>query len=153
METIELYVDGACSNNIVGEGIGGYAIVNSAGRCIFSKGALNTTNNRMELLAVKDAIQIGLDLLSTFDKYNDIIIYSDSAYVVNIVNDWMYGWAKKGWVTSKNETPKNLDIIKAMYELMVYENRVSVQKVKGHSSNELNNIADVYAVKAKEAMK
>ena len=93
---IIIYTDGACFNN---PGAGGYAAVMIFGslRKELSKGYRKTTNNRMELLAVIEAMKS----LKRTDI--PVILHSDSAYVVNSINNkWVFGWQKKGFKNKKN---------------------------------------------------
>lgn len=70
------------------------------------------------------------------------IIYSDSAYCVNLINDWMYSWARNGWKRPKNQEVKNLNLIKEIYKLA---DIAEIRKVKGHSDNKWNNYVDKLA--------
>lgn len=143
MKKIICYTDGACSYN---PGPGGFGIVfikNDKISSLFYGGNDYTTNNRMELLGVIEAINLAKN-----NGYNTIEIYSDSAYVVNAVtNKWFINWERNGWVTSQNKPVKNKDLwlklIKAMQEI-----EIKFGKVKGHSGEEFNEIADRLAVKA-----
>lgn len=94
-----VYTDGACSNNPGGPG-GWAATLNYEERYdVISGNDVSTTNNRMELTAVVEAIEY---LVSK--GYTNMIVNSDSAYVVNAVNrSWIYEWEKKGWKTKRGE--------------------------------------------------
>lgn len=139
MKKIDIYTDGACSGN---PGKGGWAAVlcyketekEIAG---FSK---QTTNNRMELLAVIKAI-------SVLKEKCIVTVYSDSAYVVNaFIKGWVTKWEQKKWkkTTSGNEL-KNPDLWEELYDLS-NKHIVTWVKVKGHSDNEYNNRCDAMAV-------
>lgn len=137
-----IYTDGACSGN---PGPGGYAailIYNGIEKEIvgFEK---DTTNNKMEMMAVLK----GLESLKEPCK---VILYSDSAYVVNsITNGWVYGWKKNNWIKSDKSKAKNIDIWeKILNQLSIHE--VEFKKVKGHSDNEYNNRCDKLAVEQRE---
>jgi ribonuclease HI len=138
MKQIEIFTDGGCrgngkSKNNVG-GIGGILIYKGY-RKEFKKGFVNTTNNRMELLAVIT----GLEMLK---EPCDVILYSDSAYVVNAFNQhWIDNWASNGWRKGKNSPLKNVELWKKLYQLTKIHH-VSFRKVKGHANNENNNRAD-----------
>ena len=103
-----------------------------------SGGEKNTTNNIMEITAVIE----GLKAL----KFEcEVEVYSDSAYVVNAFNHgWIYGWIKKGWITSDKEPVKNKELWEELYAL-TKKHKVTFNKVKGHSDNELNNRCDELA--------
>ena len=138
MKEVTIYTDGACSGN---PGPGGWAailIYNNIKKEI-SGGSPQTTNNIMEMTAIIE----GLKMLKEKCKVN---IYSDSAYVINAFHDnWIDGWIKKGWVNSKKEPVKNKDLWE---ELIALNNKhdVTFNKVKGHSTDELNNRCDEIAV-------
>ncbi len=137
LKNVEIYTDGACSGN---PGNGGWAAIlsyNGAEKEI-SGGEKDTTNNRMELLAVIN----GLKALNT--KCN-VKIYSDSAYCVNaFLEDWITGWVLANWKTSGNKPVKNVDLWIELNDLTKKHN-VEFIKVKGHADNEKNNRCDFLA--------
>lgn len=96
----------------------------------------------MELMALLTA----LELTQTEYKYDQCIIKSDSAYCVNMFNDWIYSWQRNGWVRPKNAEIKNLDLIQKIWDYCIinYPN-FRVEKVKGHSNIIGNVIADYLA--------
>lgn len=149
---IEMYTDGACSSNGAKENFGGYSVVvvkNNLVRIKIQKGIPNTTNNEMELMGVLTAIKLG-KIINEKDR-NEIIIYSDSAYVVNTINSWMSSWANNGWIKkSDKKAPENLKIIQEIYSLMTFERNIKIHKIKGHDSSIYNNLADTLAVEARE---
>lgn len=135
---IDIYTDGACSGN---PGKGGYGIlmrINSENyEKRFSKGFRKTTNNRMELLAVIDA----LEKLKTND--NDVHIYTDSKYVADAINQkWIYGWIKKGF-----KNVKNPDLWRRFVPLYKIHNP-TFHWIKGHAGHPENEICDSLAVAA-----
>lgn len=143
---IEIYTDGAVSNNGQKDNFGGYsAIIVIDGKFYkeFHKGKRGTTNNEMELMGVLIAVKAAKTLKQ------EVTIYSDSAYVVNSINQWMAGWATKGWVNSKGEKVANLEIMQELYDLLSFDRFISVVKIKGHAGHKFNEIADEYAVLAK----
>ncbi len=134
-ERIKVYTDGACSGN---PGPGGWAWIVPDGR--FGSGpAPDTTNQRMELQAVLDAVQ-------TLDGPLEIV--SDSTYVVKCFNDgWWKGWMKRGWTNSQKKPVANRDIWEPLIAL--YQARdLTFTWVKGHAGNEWNDYADRLAVEA-----
>lgn len=150
---ITIYTDGSAHPN---PGPGGYgvAVVNESNQLIYARSHQTqeeTTNNREELKAI----------LWTMLNYGSIwgtapIVYSDSAYCVNTLNDWMFGWAKRGWIKSDKQTPENLDLIQAYYDWYQKGYRINLQKIKGHAGHEWNELADrlaTGAMTAEEAMK
>ena len=138
MKTVNIYTDGACSGN---PGDGGYcAILLYGGKeKVVSGFEANTTNNRMELLAVIK----GLEALKQRCAVN---LYSDSQYVVEAFNKgWLQGWINNGWKTANKKEVKNIDLWKRLTELCS-EHLVTFIKVAGHSDNEYNNRCDKIAV-------
>ncbi|MDA3891340.1 MAG: ribonuclease HI [Salinivirgaceae bacterium] len=133
---IIMYTDGAASGN---PGPGGYGTVLLSGkhRKDLSEGYRETTNNRMELLAVI----VGLETLKT--PGCKVTIYSDSKYVVDsVVKGWVFGWQKKGF-----KGKKNIDLWKRF--LKIYpKHQVTFQWIKGHANIPGNEIADQLAVDA-----
>ena len=139
MKEVKIYTDGACSFN---PGPGGYcAILMYNGKEKVVSGAeLETTNNRMELMAV---IQ-GLSMLTERCKVD---LYSDSAYICNAVNEnWLQNWQLKNWKNSSKEKVANRDLWEKLLELIAFH-QVTFHKVKGHSDDELNNRCDSIARK------
>ena len=132
-----LYTDGACSGNPGAGGWGAILIFNGHEREL-SGGEPNTTNNRMELMAV---IQ-GLEAL----KYPcEVEIYSDSAYTVNAFqNGWIFSWEKNGWKKADNKAVLNIDLWQRLLALSKVH-QVEFKKVKGHADNEYNNRCDALA--------
>ena len=138
MKTVDIYTDGACSGN---PGAGGYCailIYNDVEKVI-SGSESQTTNNRMELLAVIK----GLEVLK--EKCN-VNLYSDSTYVVNaFLQGWIESWKTNNWRTSSKKEVKNLDLWKKLL-ILTDKHVVNFIKVKGHSDNEYNNRCDKIAV-------
>jgi ribonuclease HI len=145
MKEVSIYTDGACSGN---PGPGGWGAVLFYGdkRKEISGAEPHTTNNRMEIQAVIEA----LSLLKVPCRAT---VYSDSAYVVNCFqNNWIKGWLRNGWRNSKGQPVENKELWQRLWELMgIHE--VSYVKVKGHSDNEWNNRCDELAVGAIKAMR
>ena len=142
------YTDGACSGNGKKDSRGGYGVVgveNNIPLLAHSKFSEGTTNNREELKAILWVmILYGKKINNDWD--NDIpIVYSDSAYCVNTLNEWMFGWAKKGWIKSDKKTPENLDLIQTYYDFWQKGHRIDLRKIKGHNGNTWNEIADKLA--------
>ena len=142
---VKIYTDGACSGN---PGSGGYGTIlvyiDSSGikhEKEISEGYKNVTNNQMELLAVI----VGLEALK---KQAEVIVYSDSKYVVDAFNNkWIDSWIKKGWKTSDKKPVKNIELWKRL--LKVKESHdVEFVWVKGHAGHEYNERCDNLAVSA-----
>jgi len=137
MKTVEIYTDGACKNN---PGPGGWAailIYNQHEKQI-SGFVENTTNNRMELMAIVEALQVLKD--SCIVK-----IFTDSAYAYNaFTKNWIKTWQCNNWMNSNKEPVANQDLWQQIIELS-NKHKMEWNKVKGHSDNELNNRCDLLA--------
>jgi ribonuclease HI len=133
-----VYTDGACSRN---PGPGGWAwAVAPDGEPQASGGEAHTTNQRMEIRAVLEALQ-ALD--------GPVVVVSDSTYVVNCFRDrWWEGWLRKGWVNSKRQPVANRDLWEPLVELVRSRGDVRFQWVKGHSGDPMNDLVDRLAVAA-----
>ena len=140
-EKYTVYTDGACSNNQAAGGQpGGWGAVFLNGVKL-SGGDTATTNNRMELTAVIEA-------LKATPVESEVEIYSDSAYVINAFEkNWIPNWIKRGWKTSQGKPVENQDLWKNLIPL-VKERKIIWRKVKGHSGDKWNEIADQLAVSA-----
>lgn len=137
----EVYTDGACSNNQGSGGQpGGWGVVFLDGRQ-FSGYDKSTTNNRMELTAAIEA-------LKNTPIESEVKLYSDSAYLINaFLQNWLINWKKNGWKTVKGRPVENQDLWLLLIKLES-ERKVNWIKVKGHSDNKWNNLADKLAVEA-----
>lgn len=149
---VRIFTDGACSEN---PGPGGWAVVfNTAHECHTISGNEElTTNNRMELRAVIEAFK---KILSKGNSENQYDIYSDSAYIVNTINNhWIEAWQKNNWQTTKHEDVKNKDLWEEFSSLRAKANKlgicITLNKVKGHSGNTFNELVDKLA--REESMK
>lgn len=140
MRNVEIYTDGACSGNPGPGGWGAILMYNGHEKEI--SGALaHTTNNRMELLAAIEALQI-------LKEPCTVKIYSDSAYMCNAFNKrWLDTWQRNGWQTSKKQPVENDDLWKRLLELR-QTHSLTLIKVAGHSNNDYNNRCDTLARKA-----
>ena len=141
------FTDGSCKSNGKENSKGGFGVIEIKDNDIiyqYQEFKSPTTNNEMELMAILHVLK-KLDKEKNFQENNFTIvpvIYSDSAYSVNIINDWMYKWKNNNWLRPKNQEIKNLNIIKEIYELA---HLAQLQKVKGHSTNKWNNYVDSLA--------
>ena len=137
MKKVTIYTDGACSGN---PGAGGWAavLVYLDKRKEISGYEAQTTNNRMELRAVIEA-------LHAVKAGWACEIYSDSQYVVDAINqDWLTSWQLKGWRTAGTGDVKNVDLWQQLLEQM-QTHKVTFVKVKGHADVELNERCDQLA--------
>ena len=134
---VTIYTDGACSGN-PGPGGWGVILMHGQNKKELSGGETDTTNNRMELLAV-------IRGLKTLTKPCNVELYSDSAYVINAFNqNWIENWQKSDWKTSSKSPVKNKDLWLDLLSLLKVHN-VKYIKVKGHSDNQFNNRCDELA--------
>ena len=138
MKTVTIYTDGACSGN---PGPGGWgAILEWNGmEKELSGGAADTTNNRMELTGVIEALR-------ALKEPCAVELYTDSKYVFDAVDKrWVYGWRAKGWVKSDKKPALNVDLWEQLLPLLE-RHEVRWHWVKGHAENEKNNRCDRLAV-------
>lgn len=140
-----VYTDGACSGN---PGAGGWAflVLYKGKQKMFSGCKKDTTNNRMELLAIVRALEVLPD--------GEIIIYSDSAYCINtITQGWVYNWMKNDWKTKAGEEVKNRDLWERYLKAISTCKQVSFFKVKGHSYHKYNDMVDQEARRQAQKLK
>ena len=138
MKTVTIYTDGACSGN---PGPGGWAAILEYGphRKELSGGEAKTTNNRMELTGVIEA-------LKRLNEPCIVELYSDSKYVIDALSKgWARGWQKRGWVKSDKKPALNPDLWEDLLALCDVHT-VHTHWVKGHATNENNNRCDELAV-------
>ena len=138
MKTVTIYTDGACSGN---PGPGGWGAILQYGehRKEISGGAAGTTNNRMELTAVIQA-------LSLLKEPCTVELYSDSKYVIDaLTKGWAKGWRERGWVKSDKKPALNPDLWETLLDLCEIHT-VRCHWVKGHAENPYNNRCDALAV-------
>jgi len=143
---IEIYTDGACYPN---PGIGGWAfiILNDGvevGR--HSGGSANATNNTMELTAALKALQ-WIREYPGHGKEIEIVIYTDSQYLIQGITKWIKGWQARQWTTRQHEPVKNKDLWQSIAHLI--SKQVKWKWVRGHNENRYNEIVDVMAVEAR----
>ena len=141
MPEIFAYTDGACSGN---PGPGGWGVILQAKedhniikeRELYG-GELETTNNRMELMAA-------ISSLENLEKPTKLTIITDSNYVKGGVTDWINNWKKNNWKTANKKDVKNIDLWKRL-DLARLKHQVTWKWVKGHSGQEENERADALA--------
>ena len=138
---IELFTDGACKGN---PGLGGWGVlINNSNNFIELKGTQQqTTNNRMELIAV-------IEGLKSIKENENIEITTDSMYVKNGINEWINNWKRNGWKTAAKKPVKNKDLWQELDEL-VQNYSIKWIWVKGHSGHPGNERADQLANEAIE---
>lgn len=137
MKKVEIYTDGACSYN-PGPGGWGVVLLYQGHKKQMSGYCEDTTNNRMELLAV-------IKGLSQLKQHCQVLLYSDSAYVVNAFEKkWIDDWVIKNWRTADKKEVKNVDLWQELY-VLTKKHDVTWIKVKGHANNVYNNLCDKLA--------
>ena len=136
----KIYTDGACSGNPGPGGWGAVIFDQDNKQKNISGSEKNTTNNRMELLAA-------IMSLKKIKTDSEVVFFTDSTYVKNGITEWMKNWKKSGWKNSSKKPVKNKDLWEKLDKLCE-ANSVSWKWVKGHSTNEFNNLADELATKA-----
>lgn len=139
MSTIEIFTDGACSGN---PGPGGWgAILRWNGHeKELSGGEEETTNNRMEMMAVIKALE-------ALKKHSTVDLYTDSQYVQKGLNEWLEGWKAKGWKTANKKPVKNQDLWQEL-DFLVQQHDITFHWVRGHDGHPENERADQLAVNA-----
>ena len=141
---LEIWTDGACSGN---PGPGGWGAVLCWGghEKEISGGAIDTTNNRMELSAV-------IAGLEEIKRAVPVRIYTDSKYVQNGMMKWVKGWIRNGWRTQSGDPVKNVDLWKRLHELCEGQ-QIEWHWVKGHAGHVLNERADALARQGVESVR
>ena len=139
---VEIWTDGACKGN---PGPGGWGALMTYGgheKELFG-GATNTTNNRMELQAVIEA-------LATLKRRCRVVVHTDSQYVRGGITEWLPNWVRRGWRTADNKPVKNADLWRRLAELAA-QHDVEWRWVRGHAGIEGNERADALANRGVEA--
>jgi ribonuclease HI len=135
-EVVDIYTDGACKGN---PGVGGWGALLRSGdklRELYG-GEPNTTNNRMELLAVIRALE-------ALKRSCAVRLHTDSQYVQLGISKWIHGWKKNGWRTADRKPVKNADLWRRLDELSA-QHHVEWVWVRGHAGHEGNERADELA--------
>ena len=134
--SVVIYTDGACSGN-PGPGGWGSILMYNGHRKELSGGDGETTNNRMEMMAVIIALE-------TLKRPCDVVVHTDSTYVMKGMTEWLAGWKSRGWKTAGKQPVKNVDLWERLDEA-VNRHRVEWRWVKGHSGVPENERADELA--------
>jgi ribonuclease HI len=138
MNSVVIYTDGACKGN---PGPGGWGVVLQSGaqqKELFG-GELNTTNNRMEMMAVIQALQ-------ALKRPCEVTLFLDSEYVRKGITEWVHGWKVRGWKTAAKQPVKNVDLWQQLDQLVTTSgHKIDWRWVKGHAGDPGNERADELA--------
>ncbi|MEQ1659115.1 MAG: ribonuclease HI [Hylemonella sp.] len=138
MNTVEIYTDGACKGN---PGPGGWGVLLKSGgveKELFG-GERETTNNRMEMLAVIMALE-------SLKRPCPVVLHADSQYVLKGITEWLAGWKARGWKTAAKQPVKNVDLWQRLDALVAGAgHRIDWRWVKGHDGDPGNERADMLA--------
>lgn len=137
--SIVIYTDGACSGNPGPGGWGAYLKWNDHEKEL-SGGEVETTNNRMEMMAVIKALE-------ALKKASDVKLYTDSKYVLQGATEWMEGWKARGWKGANKKPVRNQDLWQRI-DSLIQQHNVEFNWVKGHNGDENNERVDKLAVDA-----
>ena len=140
MADIKVYTDGACSGN-PGPGGWGALLRWNGHEKELSGGEDETTNNRMEMMAVIKALE------ALKGQGKEIDLYTDSKYVMQGIEEWLAGWKARGWKTAAKKPVKNQDLWMQIDELVV-QHKIKFHWVKGHAGHPDNERVDQLAVNA-----
>jgi ribonuclease HI len=138
MTQVEIYTDGACKGN---PGPGGWGVLLKSGTTQkeLYGGEPGTTNNRMELMAVIQALE-------ALKRPCAVTLYLDSLYVLKGLTEWMPGWKKKGWRTADKKPVKNVELWQRLDDLLAQGGHVIDWRwVRGHNGDPGNERADALA--------
>lgn len=139
-DEIKIWSDGGCNPN---PGPGGWGVILRKGNVnsMLTGGGLNTTNNRMEMIAALS----GMDCLP---NNCNVTLYSDSQYVIKGLSQWMYGWRKKKWVKKDGGEIPNVDLWKELYNIS-RRHSLKCLWVKGHNGHSENEMCDYLATQSR----
>lgn len=137
--TVVIYTDGACSGN-PGPGGWGSVMLYNGHRRELSGGEAETTNNRMEMMAVIQAME-------TLKRPCKVMINTDSVYVMKGITEWIEQWKKRGWKTAARKPVKNVELWQRL-EQAISRHDVKWTWIKGHSGVPENERADELATSA-----
>ncbi|MBF13749.1 MAG: ribonuclease HI [Legionellales bacterium] len=137
MSILEIYTDGACQGNPGPGGWGAIIYYPTGETKHLSGGDKETTNNRMEMQAVIEA-------LSAVSKSERVVLYTDSQYLLKGITEWMPSWKRKSWRTASGSQVKNIDL---WQQIDHYHQSLDIEWrwVKGHSGDPKNEAVDALA--------
>jgi ribonuclease HI len=133
---VEIYADGACKGNPGLGGWGAFLRFGSSEKDIFG-GESSTTNNRMELRAVIEALLLLV-------RPCEVVVYTDSSYVQKGISEWIHGWKRNGWRTAGKDPVKNVELWQRL-DAAQARHKVIWRWIKGHAGHAENERADALA--------
>ena len=136
MDKVEIFTDGACKGN-PGTGGWGALLISGGNEKELFGGERNTTNNRMELLAVIEALKV-------LKKPCEVTVHTDSQYVQKGISEWIHGWKARGWKTAAKAPVKNVDLWQAL-DAAQAQHQMQWRWIKGHAGHVGNERADQLA--------
>jgi ribonuclease HI len=136
MDKIDIFTDGACKGNPGPGGWGALLVMGEREKELFG-GELGTTNNRMELKAVIEA-------LNALTRPCEVVVHTDSQYVQKGISEWIHGWKARGWKTAAREPVKNVDLWQAL-DAAQARHKLEWRWVRGHNGHAGNERADALA--------
>ncbi|MBX9965809.1 MAG: ribonuclease HI [Burkholderiales bacterium] len=130
---IDIYTDGACKGN---PGVGGWGVLvrNGASEKELFGGEKSTTNNRMEMTAVIEA-------LTALEQRSQVRLHTDSQYVQKGISEWIHSWKRRGWKTADKQPVKNVDLWQRL-DALAAQHDIEWIWVKGHAGHDGNERAD-----------
>ena len=135
-DQVEIWTDGACKGN---PGVGGWGVLMKFGQVekTMHGGEMLTTNNRMEMMAVIEALKV-------LKRPCQVKLNIDSQYVMKGMTEWIHGWKTRGWRTADKKPVKNADLWQTLDE-QVQRHQITWRWVKGHAGDPGNERADLLA--------
>ncbi|MDP3844000.1 MAG: ribonuclease HI [Oxalobacteraceae bacterium] len=136
MDKVEVFTDGACKGNPGPGGWGALLVAGGKKKELFG-GEPNTTNNRMELTAIIEA-------LAALNRPCEVVLHTDSQYVLKGITEWIEGWKARGWKTAAKAPVKNVDLWLTL-DAEQARHQIQWRWVRGHSGHAGNERADALA--------
>jgi ribonuclease HI len=143
MQEVTIYSDGACKGNPGRGGWGAVLVAGTSEKELFG-GEANTTNNRMEMTAVIEALR-------ALKRPCIVRVYTDSQYVQKGISEWLPGWKARGWKTADKKPVKNADLWQIL-DGLVQPHQISWHWVRGHNGHPGNERADALANRGVESL-
>ena len=142
-DVVHIFTDGACKGNPGRGGWGALLLYGDREKELFG-GEAATTNNRMELMAVIEA-------LGSLRRRCHVIVHTDSQYVRLGITEWLPAWMQRGWKTAAKKSVKNADLWRRLFDAAA-KHEIEWRWVKGHSGNVGNERADELANRGAESL-